>query len=274
MSDYSSKILITPADFADTGQWRLIIYISRKGMQAFLKHISDKSRPMAQMLSLSWPETEGARLLSNIENAVYDHPGLLDDYATEIILETQQIAFAPNEIIDDEEDSESTIFSALFPGEDAEILSDRLSDITALFTLTRGLDSFISRTMAGSRIRSHLAVITERFRNRKSGEPRIYIDIREGEIDIIAFNDENLLSASVQNWRTPEDIAYRILNLLRAYGLQAANTTVYLSGISSAFQPLTEILSNFRITSANTLLPATLSEGSSLPLAVMLQAFR
>ena len=274
MSDLNPRMVISPADFADTGQWRLIIYISGRGMKDFLKHTADPARPLAEMLSTVWTDSDPASLLRNIENAVYDHPGLLDDYATEIILETPRICFAPNEILDSAEASEDEIFNALFPGEDQEVLTDRLPDCTALFTLTRGLEGFVSRTIPGSRIRSHLAVMAERFRRQKATGPRVYVDIRDGEADILAFNDETLLSASVQRWRTPEDIAYRIFNLLTAYDRQPADTQVNLSGDRTTCETLTKILQNFCQDVIPTTLPVSLGDDAALPLAALLQAFR
>lgn len=274
MQDNNFQAILTPADFADTGQWRLIVYISRQGMRAFLKHISDKSRPMVEMLKVNWPEDDSSTLLTSIENAVYDHPGLLDDYATEIILESPKVCFAPNEIIDSEEDSENSIFSTVFPGEDQEVLSDRLPDCTALFTLARGLDGFISRTIPGARIRSHLAVIAERFRRQKADGPRIYVDIRDKHIDLLAFNNEQLLSASVQPWRTKEDILYRIFNLMNAYGFEPGNVHIHLSGNYDIKSEMLDLLRQYCNDVSLTSLPADISTDNPLPLAALLQAFR
>ncbi|MDE6272300.1 MAG: DUF3822 family protein [Muribaculaceae bacterium] len=274
MSDYNPRANLSSADFADTGLWRLIIYISLKGMSAYLKHTSDKSRPMAKMLSESWHSSDPESLLKNIENAVYDHPVLLDDFATEIILETPHTTFVPNEIIDEEDDAEFSVYTALFPGGDPEIIADRLPDYTALFSLTRGLDGFIARTMPGSRIRSHLAVIAERMRRQSAPGPRVYLDIRNGEVDILLFRDSTLLSASVQKWRTPEDIAYRILNLLNAYGISPKDASIFLSGPVETRNLLSEILRNFTPEISRMILPFNPGEETDMPLAALLQAFR
>ncbi len=279
MPDNNFQTVLTPANFADTGQWRLIVYISRLGMRAFLKHISDKSRPMAEMLAVNWQNDDPSSLLSQIENAVYDHPGLLDDYATEIILESQKVCFAPNEILDNgsldsEEDAENNIFTTVFPGDDQEVLTDRLPDCTALFTLARGLDGFFSRTIPGARIRSHLAVIAERFRRRKAEGTRIYVDIREKNLDLLAFNNERMLSASVQQWRTKEDILYRIFNMMNAYGLTPDNVHVYLSGSHRIKPEMLDLLRKYCHDVELTSLPAEVNAENPLPLAVLLQAYR
>ena len=81
MTETSSvqPIILTPADFADTGQWRLLINIADEGMCAFLRHISDREKPIVEMFRTNWTSSDPASLLKNIDNAVYDHPGLLDD---------------------------------------------------------------------------------------------------------------------------------------------------------------------------------------------------
>lgn len=274
MSDYNSRLVLTPADFADTGQWRLIIYISHVGMRAFLKHISDKSRPMAEMFSIGWKDADSATLLNNIENVVYDHPGLLDDYATDIIIRTSKVCFVPNNFLDEDSVSEEDIFTSLFPGEGQEVIADRLRDCTALFTLVRGLDGFFSRTIPGARIRSHLAVLTEHFRRHKSAGPRIYLDIREGKTDILAFKDENLLSASVQRWKKTEDIAYRIFNLINTYGLKPLEATIYMTGPYEIKNSVTELIRPYCREVTSTPLPVNLPDEMQLPLPVVLQAFR
>lgn len=274
MADNNPQVILAPMDLADTGQWRLIIYLSRFGMRAFMKHLSDKSRQIIEILSTEWSSDDSSMLLKNIENAVYDHPGLLDDYATEIILETPQTCFAPNEITDEEEDAEQTIFESLFPGAEREVLSDRLNSSTALFSLARGLDGFITRTIPGARVRSHLAVIVDRFQRSNADGVRIYIDIRHNnEVDIIAFRANDLISACTQQWHSFEDIAFRIFNLLNAYHIDAAQARINLSGIPEERKKLRDFLRKYCGEVEQTTLPAN-SNTSGMPLAALLQAYR
>ncbi|MDE5843343.1 MAG: DUF3822 family protein, partial [Muribaculaceae bacterium] len=255
--DNNPPIMLSAADFTDTGQWRLIIYISHSGMRAFLIHISDKSRPILRLLAINWHADDPASLLSNIETAIYDNPRLLDDYATDIIIETSQVCFVPNNYLFDTEDAESEIFTALFPGEAKEILADPLSDVTALYSMTHGLDGFFARTIPGARIRSHLAVMIENFRKSTTADsPAVYADIRNSEVDLILLRGKELLSASVQRWHTPEDIAYRIFNMLNAYSINPEVTKIYLSGLQKPIDYLMETISNYCAQLLPTPLPA------------------
>lgn len=264
----SPNIILTPADFTDTGQWRLLIYISPAGMLALLKHISDASRPAALLFSTHWNETEGKDLLSRIENNVYDHPGLLDDYATDVIIETDRLTWIPNEILDSE-DIEEEAYRALFPGNDSEIISDRLADCTAVFSLAPGLGSFLGRTLPGARLRSHMGILVENLSTKMPGSARIFADLHDGYADIIGFGPKGLLASATHKYTEPIDVAYRLFHLMETYGLDPRETPVMLSGNRNDRQQLAELLRNYNDHVSFTALPD--GEGTEeLPLAAKL----
>lgn len=269
--EYNPQVILSPADFADTGQWRLIIYITPSSIRGMLKHVSDPSRPLVELLNVNWPDTDPANLLQNIENAIYDHPALLDDYATEIILRSSAVCFAPNSVIDENDDSEARIFTTLFPGKDQEILSDRLQYMTALFSMARGIDGFVSRTIPGARIRSHLAVLVEYFAVKHSQSSiNLFLDIRENEADVILLKNGGLLSASVQLWKTPEDLTYRIFNLLNAYSVSHKDVKINLSGLRDVRISLTDILRRLGCEVSALPLPSNPS-AAELPLPLLIR---
>lgn len=269
MTETSSvqPIILTPADFADTGQWRLIINIADEGMCAFLRHISDREKPIVEMFRTNWTSSDPASLLKNIENAVYDHPGLLDDYATEIVIDSRFTTFAPSSVIDSEEDIETEIFETIYPGKDQEVLADRFGEITALYSLCNGLEGFLSRTIPGARIRNSLAILTEHFRSRTQEGARVYVDIKPGVADIIAFDNARLLAASTRTWQAEDDIAYMIFHLLKAYNLAPETTEIHISGLSNIRKSLTEKLRKFFSYVVRTSLPDIIDK-YSLPAAV------
>lgn len=273
--EQNPQIILTPADFTDTGQWRLIIYISHSGMRAFLMHLTDKSRPILKLVSTNWRAEDPISLLNHIESAIYDNPALLDDYATDIILETPQVCFVPQQYIFDVDKAETDIFAALFPGESKEILTDSFGKLTVLFSMVRGLDGFFSRTIPGARIRSHLAVMVENFSSNASADaPAIYADIRDNEMDLILLEGKNLLSASVQYWQAPEDIAYRIFNLLNAYKINPALTKINLSGNQKQINFISPLITKFCGEICQTPLPVNPGGNDPLPTAALLLAFK
>ena len=62
---------LTVADFADTGQWRLILKIFNTGIVAYLENTIHTDLEPQMLFSTQW-EADGVNLLRNIENAVYD----------------------------------------------------------------------------------------------------------------------------------------------------------------------------------------------------------
>ncbi|MDE5653209.1 MAG: DUF3822 family protein, partial [Muribaculaceae bacterium] len=196
---------------------------------------------------------------------------LLDDYATEIILETSRICFVPNEVLEQGDDDERAIFTALYPGGEPEIIAEHLDGMTALFSLADGLDGFISRTLPGARIRSHLGVLTSRFAKMHTQGRNIYADMRDAEVDIVAFDGSRLISASTQPWRHPDDVVYRIFNLLNAYDIDPADASIHISGTHEDRHTVVKTLRQLTSDASFTTLPPC---ATPLPLAMLLQAFR
>lgn len=262
----------TPAqavDFTDTGVWRLIIYISCRGMTALLKHTEDPAQPLVRLFSTSWDD-DGAPLLQKIESAIYDHPRVLEDYATDIIVETPRLTWMPDELLD-LEDAESTVFYSIFPTVNGEFLSEQSAGITALYSLCDGLGAFISRTIPGARVRPHISILVDRLRRLSAETPVVYVDVRDGEADLIAFDGKQLLSTVTHKWQAPADVAYRIFQLADALGLSAESLIVSLSGQADVVEELKEFLSEHCRKVTKTAIPA--AEATDMPLAAAILAF-
>ena len=70
----------------DVADWRLICVISSRRMCAYLKH-TDPTRDLEVLFDESWRD-DSSSLLSRIENLVYDHPQVLDDFSADIIIDS------------------------------------------------------------------------------------------------------------------------------------------------------------------------------------------
>lgn len=262
--------ILTPSDFADTGQWHLAVYVRDKGLEAWLRNTADSRRPLVKVASVEWdPEGDAyGALLRNIENAVYDHPALLDDYATDIILESRRTTWIPNTIFYGADYDIEEIFTDLYPGENQEIISDTLKnpEATVLFSFASGLDSFLSRTIPGARLRSHLGVMVERFLNYNSSAKRIFINIRKDSADIVLFNGESFLCAVSKPVSAPADAAYYALQAITAFGLNPKEVQAELFGDSEMRSQLENVLaSHIRRCVAGEI--PTVSVNSDMPLA-------
>lgn len=223
-------------------------------MRALLRHATDRARPAMQIFCDSWGEVPRASLLERIENAVYEHPSVLDDYATEIVVETPRLTWAPAALLDEEESAEERIFHTVeaFGAETpaaggwcaGEVLADRIGEETALYSLCDGFDAFVARTLPGARMRSHMAVLAEKLRemNRADGRLHIYADMRPGgEMDILAFRSGCLISGSVRQCDSAEDAAYRVFGLLNEYSAGPDDAEVHLHGDAAKVEAVRQL---------------------------------
>lgn len=230
-----------PVDLADTGMWRLILVVSPTGMQACLRHAENENAPLVPLFSKEWP-ADDSPLLPKIENTVYDNPRLLDDYATDIIIQTPYTLQIPSDLIEENDGIEEKYLSRIYPVEPDDIFTDNNGPETCVYSLAKGLPAFLRRTIPGSRVRSHLSLLINKFRNQTSELKRIYVDIRKEYADIIAFDGKNLISASSQPWQESTDIAYLIFRLMKAYDLTADRVEVRLSGIKDIKSEIASLL--------------------------------
>lgn len=242
----------------DTAEWRLVIYISETGMSAYLKNIENPLEPVAVLFEEQWSRDESA-LLRHIESAVYDHPQLLDEFSTEIVVCSPRAMWVPEEYAGDYCDT-ADIYNKVYKAEEADIMSDTLNGMCCLYTLVPGLPAFLRRTLSGARVSCHLTVLARRFMSRGGEMPRIYVDIREGEADFVALDDRSMLLSSTHEWHDKMDIAYHILNLMDVYGLDRNNTQVSLSGVRDVKQELVKTLREHISYVMMTMMPSAVSK--------------
>ncbi len=215
----------------DTAEWRLVVYISETGMSAYLKNIENPLEPVTTLFEEQWQRDETS-LLHHIETAVYDHPQLLDDFSTEIVICAPRAIWVPEEMAGDYGE-QADLYNKVYKADEGDILCDTFSGMCCLYTLTPGLLSFLRRTLSGARVSCHLSVLARRFMSRGSDMPRIYADIRDGEVEFTVLDDRRMLLSSTQQWHDEMDIAYHIFNLMDVYGLDPKNTQVSLSADSA-----------------------------------------
>lgn len=251
----------------DISDWRMICAISQTGMGAWLKN-DDPMREVETMFRQEWKVAD-EQLLRNIENCVYDHPQVLDDFSADITIEAPKSVWIPTEIVEDNEDEAFRLYNQIYQADDNDIMSEQVGEATCLFSLAPGLNAFLQRTFPGARVHSHLAVLAQRFRERSADMPRIYCDIRQSEVDMLAFDRKNLLMAATHCWHDPNDILYHLFNILNVYGLNPAEVQVSLSGLKEI---KTSLMQELRKTLSYVMLTMVPSIGSKadMPLAACL----
>lgn len=224
----------------DIAEWKLICVISAAGMCAYLRH-ADPSREVVTLFDLQWNPDQDS-LLSKIEEAVYDHPQVLDDFSAHIALVAPKCLLLPADMVDDDDDMAAELYAEVYPSEPEDVMTDEANGIVYAYSLVPGLAAFLMRTFPGASVKSHLAVLASRFKERSSDMPRVFVDIRHGECDILAFDCNRLLCAATHQWAEQADIEYHVFNTMNVYGLVPEQTQVSLSGLRDVKTPLMQSL--------------------------------
>ena len=111
------------------------------------------------MYTLASARLEGDDSLHAIENAVYDHPAVLDDFEADIVVTTARYMFVPAELADDA-DLCVMAFSTVFGDTSAEdVMTDTVGEYAVLYMAVPGLRQFLARTFAGSRVACHATTL-------------------------------------------------------------------------------------------------------------------
>lgn len=240
---------LTAADFADTGQWKLLLKIGRGGLEAFLENTLHPEIDPQSLCSVVW-EPNKDMLRRNIEEAVYGNPRLLDDFATGIVLYDPCTLFLPTEIAEESVGAEEEIYRKVYASEPEDIMTDVDKDLTAAWSLAPGVKSFLMRTFPGARITCNLMNEVRRLRKTNKGL-KVFAIARKGEVDIIMLDGNGLVSASTHEWTHPDDIAYLTLNLLDVYGYKLSECGIELDGTkpeTDAWKMIHSKAAEFKIT--------------------------
>lgn len=215
---------LTASDFADTGQWRLLLEIGEKGLRAWLENTLHKDVELQEICKVKWHSAPDS-LRANIEEAVYNHPRLLDDFATKIVLYDPRTLFLPTSVAEAQADAETEIFNEVYKAKGPDVMSDRDGEITALWSPGPGVKNFLSRTFPGARITCHLLEAVRQLR-KSNPLPALFIRAREDEADFIFLDGEALISASTHPVVSALDIEQIQKNIFEAYGVKEEEAEV------------------------------------------------
>ena len=205
---------LTAADFADTGQWRLIIELKKDGLVAWLENTLNLEIPPQRLCAVAWLKNK-EEIKSNIEKAVYENPRLLDDFATRIIIYDADTMFIPSEFLESQ-GAEAELYREIYNVEVDDVMYDKDGDLTAAWSLGHGVRSFLLRTFPGARLTNHLLESVKAL--KKGNNYRLlHIESRHEETDFILLDGNKLICASTQCFTEEPEVEEFAKNILKAY---------------------------------------------------------
>lgn len=180
--------------------------------------------------------------LRSIENVVYDHPEIFEDTPAEIIIDTPGVFFYPDRLSND---AVSEVMKKLYDIDENDFYKrEEIAGVRSAFTLCHRLKGFTDRTFPGIEIYNQFSPLIGKYSVTGTGK-RMYAELSEGKVDIMAFQGRNLLNASSHVCRTAEDIAYYICMVWKRYGFDSQENELFLGGDKTLREKIVPILRRF-----------------------------
>lgn len=258
--------------FMDHADWLLIVSIDTGRLRAYMVRAGQPETPPTLAVDKSWAVREEADQLRGVEEAVYSCPSLLDDFEADIVLHTPTSIFVPTEALSQPGDA-ALLYSPIRELPDEDIFENSQGDISTLCCPAKGLRSFLERTFPGARVAPHLGVLESYMRRQTSAEGRLYVNIDESTVDILAFRGDSLLCAATHEWHDAADVVYYAFLTFAEAGFDGAEDCVIVSGHGSARAEVSEMLRR-HVDSVVDAVLLRAADTPELPLAVALLAAR
>lgn len=201
--------------------------------------------------SIPLPDDEDTRLRA-IEDAIYENPLLLADFGkTDILVRTRQFSVIPAEISD--ADLQKRILQEFWPEVEtfsvftnAELVLPGNRDAIA-FAIPAPLASFLQRTFPIARISHALTPMVRYFAHssRLGRSGKMYVCLRQGEIDVIAYTVGGLRMAVTTSVSNVDDALYYVMAALHTCHFSPSEVEIMLCGENALRESLTPMLRKF-----------------------------
>lgn len=242
---------LTKGIIGDTTLWRMVMRIDAGRLSVLFIGPESVERSVI-FHSETLPDSSS----KSLENAVYDNPPLLDDFAAiDIIFSTPCCCLAPTGF----DELHEPMANAMLPdySRPRRIVSDTFGSGEVLYAIDADLFNFVTRTFATARIRHSLAInatyLTHRNRAESMGAKTFVLCEAPGEMSVIAFNNHG--NISLLNRPQPSEPAdYAYFALIGA----SADTPLMVGGAPALRNEVCDILR--RMQPDARVLPLTLDE--------------
>lgn len=257
--------------YSDPRRYNLILALGAERLQAWFTPFGHPEALPEPGLSMTLtPDADNE--LRRIENAVYDHSEILEEYDTRLLIHTPRILCVPPstppQVI-------TAAMKRIYDAEAADVYTRQHAGATVAFTLCRGIKGFLGRTFAGVEPDCGIGPLLDRFASLRTpaDTTRVYADLDGDYMHLMAFESDRLLHASVHRTPEPADAAYFIFALWQQLGLAADEGELNVSGPRERRRQLMPMLRRHLNYVALTPLPRV--EGAeTIPAAVLLESVK
>lgn len=172
--------------------------------------------------------------LQALENAVYDHTELLNDWKqVRIVADTGQMMIMPQEMADDE-DLALDALQAAFPGAEGDWALCTMPRCHAVMglNLPKGVLSFVQRTWNMPQLVGHLYPLAEHWVSHDSERAgaTLHLHLQPQSADVVVSRAGRLLLANTFSTRSQADAVYYALHAWQSCGLDAQHDELLVTG--------------------------------------------
>lgn len=190
------------------------------------------------------PMTTAASYVKSVEDAIYTHPELTDDYdAIDVYIDTERYTIVPRSVAEDAA-AMRDIADSLYPSERLNVVctcaevppfhGDDGGEAFAAMFIEPALEGFLRRTFVQARIMHRMVPLTRYFEacGRLLGNAgKMHIHRRADAVDIIAFDGKGLSMANTfATAGGDDDAVYYALAAAKDLGFDADNDRMMCSG--------------------------------------------
>lgn len=229
----------------DPRLWRLALRISERKLHVVLLcSVEDNSLIYREILL----DSAAQSLQKAIEEAIYDNPLLLSDFArVDCIIETNKFTIIPAEI--DNSDIQEKIFNETFPSFDGVVIDNRIDSLNAtiLMGMQEELLNFLRRTFNNPKIQHHLTpqCIYFHHKDQLGSNEKMYAHIHDNRIDLLVFGTNSIKLANTFDFREPIDAIYYILACRQMLNLEADSNELLIAGDNATREAITPTLREY-----------------------------
>lgn len=225
--------------------WRLALRIDATTLHVVLFCSVEDNSLIYREIPL---DVTASSLQKAIEEAIYDNPLLLSDFArVDCVVETDKFTLIPSEI--DDADLKERIFKETFTTFDGTIIENNLNGLKTniLMGIDEDLVNFLRRTFNNPSILHHLTPLCTYFhrKSRLGNSGKMYAYLKKDSLDIITFGKDSLLLANTFSFSQPVDAIYYILACREMLHLDAGSDEMLIAGDNTLREAITPTLREY-----------------------------
>ena len=193
-------------------------------------------------------DTTSGDYLKAVENAVYDNPVLLEDYArVQVAVYSPHFVLLPPTVTTDD-DTEALLHAAYADSEgEAMLTALPHCGLSIVSEVANGLQSFLQRTFNTPVVCHHLFPLCEHYEqlNAHATISRMFVNLNEHSMDMVVYRKGRLEIANTYNFRTVDDAVYFVLAAYEACGMDRMTDEIQLTGSRTLREQLTPVLRRY-----------------------------